>query len=371
MFLKSLNITNFKNYAELELDFSPNINCFAGNNGVGKTNLLDVIHYLSFCKSYVQNADMQDIRHNEDFFAIHGTFEKTGQADVVSCVQKRGARKIMRLNKKDYERLSEHIGLFPVVMISPYDSDLINDGSDVRRKFTDVVISQFNKSYLNDLIAYNQTLDQRNKMLKSNYFDETLCEVFDQQLSQYAPKIFESRTQFINQFSTLFQHYFDSLSNGLERVEIRYNSQLQNGVSFFEQLKNHRQKDRILQHSSIGIHKDDLMLFIDGYPVKKFASQGQQKSFTLAMRLAQLEFTKQQNGYFPILLLDDIFDKLDNARVLQLLELVGRNDFGQVFITDTDARRLERILNEQNIAFKLFDIAENSIINHVGSHANS
>jgi DNA replication and repair protein RecF len=376
MHLKSLNITNFKNYPEITLDFSPNINCFVGNNGVGKTNLLDAIHYLSFCKSYVQNADMQNIRHNEDFFAIHGTFSKKGQTDdVVSCVQKRATRKIMRLNKKDYERFSDHIGLFPVVMISPYDSDLINDGSDVRRKFTDVVISQFDKKYLENLIAYNQALEQRNKFLKSEQFDETLCEIFDQQLVQYGTKIFESRTNFLNQFSTLFQHYFDSLSNGKERVEIRYNSQLQDSLSFAEQLKNHRQKDQILQYTSVGIHKDDLLLLIDDFnfavPVKKFGSQGQQKSFTLAMRLAQLEFTKQQNGYFPILLLDDIFDKLDNTRILQLLELVGHNDFGQVFITDTDAQRLERILNEQNIAFKLFDIAENKIVNHVESHADS
>ena len=358
MFLKSITITNFKNYAELALDFSPNVNCFAGNNGVGKTNLLDAIHYLSFCKSYVQNVDMQNIRHSEEFFAIHGTFEKTGQTDAVSCIQKRGTRKIMRLNKKDYERFSEHIGLFPVVMISPYDSDLINDGSDVRRKFMDVVISQFDKSYLDNLIAYNQTLEQRNKMLKSDHFDETLCDVFDQKLVQYGSKIFDTRTDFITQFSTLFKHYFKILSKGFESVEIYYQSQLQGNLTFFEHLKNHRQKDRILQYSSIGLHKDDLVLLIDGFPVKKFGSQGQQKSFTLAMRLAQLEFTKQQNGYFPILLLDDIFDKLDNSRVLQLLELVGHSDFGQVFITDTDARRLEQVLNEQNIAFKLFDIAE-------------
>jgi DNA replication and repair protein RecF len=371
MFLSSLNITNFKNHVELALDFSPNVNCFAGNNGVGKTNLLDAIHYLSFCKSYVQSADMQNIRHNEDFFAIHGTFEKNAQTDVVSCIQKRGSRKIMRLNKKDYERFSDHIGVFPVVMISPYDSDLINDGSDVRRKFMDIVISQFDKFYLENLIAYNYALEQRNKFLKSEQFDEALCDVFDEKLVQYGTKIFESRTNFITQFSTLFFHYFDILANGSERVEIRYNSQLQDSVPISEQLKDHRQKDKILQYTSVGIHKDDLILLIDGFPVKKFGSQGQQKSFTLAMRLAQLEFTKQQNGYFPILLLDDIFDKLDNSRVLQLLEFVGHNDFGQVFITDTNAHRLEQILTEQNITFKLFDIAENNIINHVESHTDS
>jgi DNA replication and repair protein RecF len=356
---------------EIALDFSPNINCFAGNNGVGKTNLLDAIHYLSFCKSYVQSADMQNIRHNEDFFAIHGTFEKSGQIDVISCIQKRNVRKIVRLNKKDYDRFSEHIGLFPVVMISPYDSDLINDGSDVRRKFTDVVISQFNKSYLDDLIAYNQALEQRNKLLKSDYFDDTLCDIFNQQLAQFGTKIFESRTHFFNQFSSLFQHYFNILSNGSERVELRYSSQLQDSIPFSEQLQNQLSKDRLLQYTTIGIHKDDLLLLIDDFPVKKFGSQGQQKSFTLAMRLAQFEFIRQQNGYFPILLLDDVFDKLDNTRVHQLLDLVGRNDFGQVFITDTDAHRLDRILNEQNIAFKLFDIAEINIVNHVESHADS
>ncbi|MDR1951046.1 MAG: DNA replication and repair protein RecF [Bacteroidales bacterium] len=200
MFLKSLNITNFKNYVELALEFSPNINCFTGNNGVGKTNFLDDIHYLSFCKSYVQSADMQNIRHNEDFFAIHGSFEKNGQTDVVSCIQKRSSRKIMRLNKKEYERFSDHIGLLPVVMISPYDSDLINDGSDVRRKFMDIVISQFDKFYLENLIAYNQTLEQRNKFLKTEQFDETLCDVYDRKLVEYGSKIFTSRTNFLNQF---------------------------------------------------------------------------------------------------------------------------------------------------------------------------
>jgi DNA replication and repair protein RecF len=226
----------------------------------------------------------------------------------------------------------------------------------------DVVISQFNKSYLNDLIAYNQILEQRNKLLKSDDFDDTLCEFFNQQLVQSGTKIFDARTNFFNQFSTLFQHYFNSLSNGLERVEIRYSSQLQDTVPFIEQIQNQLQKDRLLQYTTVGVHKDDLVLLIDDFPVKKFGSQGQQKSFTLAMRLAQLEFTKQQNTYFPILLLDDLFDKLDNARILKLLELVGRSDFGQVFITDTDARRLERILNEQNITFKLFTIAENNIV---------
>ena len=371
MHLKSLNITNFKNYPELTLEFSPNINCFAGNNGVGKTNLLDAIHYLSFCKSFVQNADMQNIRHNEDFFAIHGTFEKNGQADTVSCIQKRGTRKIMRLNKKDYDRFSDHIGLFPVVMISPYDSSLIDDGSDVRRKFMDIVISQFDKFYLEHLIAYNQTLEQRNKFLKSEQFDETLCDIFDQKLVQHGSKIFESRTHFFNQFSTIFQQHFNTLSKGSERVEIRYNSQLQDNLPFSEQLQNSRQKDRMLQFTSVGIHKDDLLLLIDEFPIKKLGSQGQQKSFTLAMRLAQLEFTKQQNGCFPILLLDDIFDKLDKSRILRLLELVGDSNFGQVFITDTDARRLEIILNEQNINFKLFEIAENTITSHVESNTDS
>ncbi|MCL2414707.1 MAG: DNA replication/repair protein RecF [Bacteroidales bacterium] len=371
MHLKSLNITNFKNYPELALEFSPNINCFAGNNGVGKTNLLDAIHYLSFCKSFVQSADMQNIRHNEDFFAIHGTFEKNGQAEVVSCIQKRGSRKIMRLNKKDYERFSDHIGLFPVVMISPYDSSLIDDGSDVRRKFMDIVISQFDKFYLEHLIAYNQTLEQRNKFLKSEQFDETLCDVFDQKLIQHGSKIFESRKKFLDQFSTIFQQYFNTLSKGSECVEIRYNSQLQDSLSFAEQLQSSRQKDRMLQFTSVGIHKDDLVLLINDFAIKKFGSQGQQKSFTLAMRLAQLEFTKQQNGCFPILLLDDIFDKLDKSRILRLLELVGHNDFGQVFITDTDARRLESFLNEQYISFKLFEISENTIISHVESDADN
>jgi DNA replication and repair protein RecF len=256
-------------------------------------------------------------------------------------------------------------------MISPYDSALIDEGSEVRRKFMDIVISQFDKFYLEHLIAYNQTLEQRNKFLKSEQFDETLCDVFDQKLVEYGTKIFASRTNFSTQFSTLFQDFFNTLSKGSERVQIYYKSQLQSDLTFSEQLKNNREKDKILQFTSVGIHKDELLLLIDELPIKKFGSQGQQKSFTLAMRLAQLEFTKQQKESFPILLLDDIFDKLDNARILRLLELVGHNEFGQVFITDTDAERLERILNNQNINFKLFEIAENNIINNVESDADS
>lgn len=371
MFLKSIDITNFKNYTEHALDFYPNVNCFAGKNGVGKTNLLDAIHYLSFCKSYIQSIDTQNIRHHEDFFAIHGSFEKSNKINLVSCIQRRGARKIMRINKKDCERFSDHIGLFPVVMISPYDSDLINEGSEVRRKFMDVVISQFDKSYLENLIAYNQTLEQRNKYLKTDHLDETLCEVFNQQMVQFGTAVFEGRTRFISQFTPLFQHYFNILSNGLEEVDIRYNSQLQDEIPFLKQLQSQHQKDRLLQYTTVGTHKDDLSLLINEIPVKKFGSQGQQKSFTLAMRLAQLEFTKRQNGYSPILLLDDVFDKLDNSRVHQLLELVGHNEFGQVFITDTDADRLQKILSEQKIVFKLFVIVENNIINHVEPHAHS
>ena len=358
MYLQKLILTNFKNFEQADFEFSEKINCFIGNNGVGKTNLLDAIHYLSFCKSFFNPLDIQNIRHENDFFAIHGTyycdFEK---AELVQCIQKRNQRKKFLLNKKEYDRLADHIGKFPLVMISPYDSDLINDGSELRRKYIDSVISQFDKVYLDDLIQYNKALYQRNTLLKqfamNAYFDDGILEGWDEQLIRFGQEIFEKRKNFLDQLTPVFRHYFQWISGGLEIVDIRYQSQLMHG-SFRELMKKSRSRDSAAQYTTTGIHKDDLELEIDGFPIKKYGSQGQQKSFLIAVKLAQFEYTRNIKGFEPVLLLDDVFDKLDDFRVQQLIQLVSRNSFGQVFITDTSESRIRNIFNQMGIDHSIF-----------------
>lgn len=365
MFLNKLKLNNFKNYKEAELDFSAKINCFIGNNGTGKTNLLDAIHYLSFCKSYFNPIDSQNILHDAPYFTIHGLYRRNGNPDdKVSCIQKVNQRKKFLLNDKEYERLSDHIGLLPLVMISPYDRDLINEGSETRRKYIDAVISQFDKLYLDDLINYNKALLQRNNLLKSfaekHYFDRTALEIWDQQLSTLGEKIFARRKEFIREFIPLFQQYFEIISQGKEKISITYDSQLEDR-SLEELLIAALERDRQIRYTSVGTHKDDLIMNIEGFPVKKFGSQGQQKSYVVAIKLAQFEFTKNKRDFKPILLLDDIFDKLDEERVKQIIKLVGDNSFGQVFITDTQPDRIVNIFNKVNIDHKIFSVSDGKV----------
>ncbi len=362
MYLKKLTLTNFKNYPEAEFVFSDKINCFIGNNGVGKTNLLDAIHYLSFCKSYFNPVDSQNIRHNEDFFAIHGTYIRNDdQAEFVQCIQKRNYRKKFLINKKEYERLADHIGHFPLVMISPYDRDLINDGSEIRRKYIDSVISQFDKLYLDDLISYQKVLFQRNALLKTfaenHTFNESSLEVWNGQLVKYGKTLYDKRKSFLDRFIPIFQHYFSFISCGDESVDILYQSQLHEN-DFSDQLVESVSRDRAAQYTTTGIHKDDLEFRISGYPIKKFGSQGQQKSFVIAIRLAQFDYTKNVKGFKPVLLLDDIFDKLDDLRVEQLINLVSENSFGQVFITDTQEERVSRIFRSFETDHLIFKITQ-------------
>ncbi len=365
MYLKDLDITNFKNYPGARGGFSEKINCFTGDNGTGKTNLLDAIHYLSFCKSYFNAIDTQNIRHGEDFFAIHGNFLRNGDtSDKVSCIQKSGERKVFKLNDKAYDRLADHIGAFPVVMVSPYDRDLINEGSETRRKFIDSVISQFDRVYLDDLINYNKALQQRNSLLKQfwdrNFFDQGLLEIWDGQLARLGTEIYQRRNNFINRFIPIFQRYFEFISGGKEVVTISYESHLHDEDPVLL-LARSLEKDRILKYTSTGIQKDDLEFNISGFPVKKFGSQGQQKSFVIAVRLAQFDYTREEKGYKPILLFDDIFDKLDEHRVQQLIRLVSENSFGQVFITDTQRGRIEKIFRTVDIDHLIFNVTDGSL----------
>jgi len=365
MYLKKLLLNNFKNCSEAELLFSPKINCFVGNNGVGKTNLLDAIYYLSFCKSYFNSVDMQNIKHGEQFFSIHGTYQKNGGSeDLLSCLQKRASKKQFKLNKKDYDRLADHIGHFPLVMISPYDRDLINDGSDVRRKYIDGVISQFDHMYLDDLLNYNKALIQRNTLLKHfaemRTFDATSLEIWDEQIIVLGKRIFEKRELFLKEFAPIFQHYFEFISGGKEDVAIQYESQLQ-ADNLEVLLKSALNRDRKVRYTTVGIHKDDLLFKIGDYPIKKFGSQGQQKSFVIAIRLAQFDYTKNVKGFKPVLLFDDIFDKLDDSRVKQIIALVSDNNFGQVFITDTQRQRIEKIFKIVQIDHKIFEVEDGKI----------
>lgn len=370
MHLKQLKFTNFKNYEEGDISFSSKINCFIGNNGVGKTNILDAIYYLSFCKSYFNPIDSQNIRHSQDFFAIHGYYEQqNGSNDKVQCVLKPNKKKQFKLNDKEYDRLADHIGLLPLVMISPYDRDLINNHSDVRRKYLDGVISQFNGLYLTNLLNYNKALQQRNALLKSfaenRSYDADLLDMWDHKLHDLGTQIFAVRTQFIEDFRPIFQKYFSFISDGKEEVGIQYNSQLhQNELSLL--LKENLRKDQAIRYTSVGVHKDDLEFTISSYPIKKYGSQGQQKSFVIAIKLAQFEYMRQIKNQKPILLLDDIFDKLDSQRVEQIVKLVNEEEFGQVFITDTQKERIEHIFEHNSMDHKIFSI-ENQVISPLNS----
>lgn len=365
MYLQELKLSNFKNCQSADLLLSEKINCFVGLNAAGKTNVLDSIYYLAFCKSYFTLTDRQNIKHGEDFFAIHGDFRfDNEELHTISCVQKSASKKSFKCDKKEYERLADHIGKIPLVMISPYDSDLINSGSDLRRKFIDGVISQFDPSYLNNLLNYNKALQQRNKQLKffieNKMWDSTLLEMWDMQLIQNAVPINEKRKSFIEEFVPLFQKYYEIVSGTKERVSIGYNSALNEG-HYEELLSESINHDRYSAYTNVGVHKDDLIFLIDGHPVKQFASQGQQKSFVVAIKLAQFDFNYKKIGCKPILLLDDIFDKLDDNRVSQLVNLVGNDHFGQVFITDTQRQRIKYLMENTVVNYMIFKV-NNGII---------
>lgn len=358
MNLSHLILSNFKNYTEADLNFSEKINCLVGGNGAGKTNVMDAIYYLSFCKSYFNPIDSQNIKHDEDFFALHGFYNiQNEHEDKVSCIQKRNHKKQFRFNTKDYDRLADHIGKIPLVMISPYDRDLINEGSETRRKYIDGVISQFDKVYLKDLLEYNKALLQRNILLKSfaeqHYFDELSLNIWDEKIASLGENLHQKRKEFLKDFNPLFEEYYRYLSGDNEQVEVVYSSQLEEG-NLKDLLKKAVQRDRMARYTTQGIHKDDLILLIDGFPVKKFGSQGQQKSFVVAIKLAQFEYTRQKKGFKPILLFDDIFDKLDDERVSQIVELVSKENFGQVFITDTQHQRIKSIFDKIKIDHKIF-----------------
>ena len=359
MYLQKVTLVNFKNFETQTFDFQEKINCFVGNNGVGKTNVLDAIYYLSFAKSYFNPVATQNIRHSEDFFMIEGKYQINDKIDTVVCSLKRGHKKVVKRNGKAYEKFSDHIGYLPLVIISPADSDLITDGSDTRRKFIDNVISQSDNQYLQTLIKYNKVLVQRNSLLKyfalNRTFDAVNLKVYDEQLNNYGSTIFKKRKVFLEEFIPIFKNRYEAISSNNETVGLVYKTQL-NDIGFLELFEQNVERDRMLQYTSSGIHKDDLIFEIDGYPIKKFGSQGQQKSYLIALKLAQFDFIKKQSKVKPILLLDDIFDKLDDLRVAQIINLVNKNEFGQLFISDTHKDRTEEVVKVTKQPYKIFQL---------------
>ncbi len=360
MILKHISILNYKNLEQVELDFSPKINCFIGQNGMGKTNLLDAIYYLSFCKSSSNPIDSQNIRHDQDFFFIQGFYElEDGSPEEIYCGLKRRQKKQFKRNKKEYTRLSDHIGFIPLIMVSPSDSELIAGGSEERRRFMDVVISQYDKEYLEALIRYNKALAQRNILLKQDEEpDPELMVVWEEMMASMGEIVFRKRTSFIEEFIPIFQSFYSYISQDSEQINLSYESHLQTR-SFLQALQENRVRDRIMGYSLIGIHKDDLNMQIGNFPIKREGSQGQNKTYLIALKLAQFDFLKRTgSNTTPLLLLDDLFDKLDASRVEQIVKLVADDSFGQIFITDTNREHLDKILRKTEQSYSLFQVKQ-------------
>lgn len=363
MWLKRISILNYKNLEQVELAFSHKMNCIIGKNGMGKTNLLDAVYYLSFCKSATNAIDSQNILHDCDFFVIQGFYETDdGEPEEVYCGLKRRQKKQFKRNKKEYSRLSDHIGLIPLVMVSPADSWLIAGGSEERRRFMDVVISQFDREYLDALIRYNKALLQRNSLLKADMEpEEELMLVWEEMMAVAGETVYRKRKKFIDEFIPVFQSYYSYISQDREQVSLMYESHAAEG-DLLEQLKGTRQRDRILGYSTRGIHKDDLIMQLGDFPIKREGSQGQNKTYLIALKLAQFEFLKRTGSRTtPIVLLDDIFDKLDASRVEQIVKLVAGDSFGQIFVTDTNRDHLDKILRKIKGDYKLFEVEDGEI----------
>ena len=361
MRLNSISILNYKNIAQADLDFTAKINCFVGNNGMGKTNLLDAIYYLSFCKSHSNSIDNQNIKHDADFLMIQGKYELRENVEDIYCGIKRRQKKQFKRNKKEYSRLTDHIGLLPLVLISPNDDGLIADGSDERRKFVDGVISQYNNQYLNALMKYNHALKQRNALLKDEtMMDATLFEIWEEQMVLHGNYIFSERKQFVERFIPMFQQIYSFISEDKEKVGLVYKSQLDE-ANLAEKLLKNRERDRLIGFSMNGIHKDELEMSLADHPMKRVGSQGQNKTYLISLKLAQFNFLKQTHGVNPILLLDDIFDKLDEKRVTKIVELVAGNDFGQIFISDTNSKHWEDILPKINQSSQIFEVVDGEV----------
>ena len=355
MILNKLSILNYKNIRQAELAFSPKLNCFLGNNGMGKTNLLDAVYYLSFCRSYLNTPDTQVISWEQNVCVVQGDYAYEGREEEIFCALRRGQKKVFRRNKKEYERLSDHIGLLPLVMVSPLDSILIQGGSEERRRFMDLIISQQDKTYLQALIQYNKVLVQRNALLKAVDFQPAFLEVLDQRLTDFGRVVYEGRRRMIEEFTPIFNRYYQAIAGSSEEIRLRYVSQLDE-ADLRDLLARGRERDRVVGYTTMGIHKDELEMKLEDFLIRRIGSQGQNKSFLIALKLAQFAFLKAKSGTAPLLLLDDIFDKLDAERVARIISLVRQEEFGQIFITDTNRKYLDEILSAVADERVLFEV---------------
>lgn len=360
MILDTLSIVNFKNIGEEQITLSRGINCFVGDNGAGKTNILDAVHYLSLARSMHTLTDSQSVRHQEDGFIVDGRFaHDDDRREQVVCAYSRRGGKTLKRNGKEYDKLSDHVGHFPIVVVSPADTSLISDSAEERRRYINRFISQIDRTYLAALIRYNAALQERNKLLKTSPTEEMLL-IYDTMLAAAADVIFSSRKEIIERMLPLVASYYSLLAEEREQISIEYRSELQS-VPLMELLLASRQKDFVNEHTTSGVHRDDILFGICGHPLRKYGSQGQQKSFLIALKLAEYTLLAEHCGERPILLLDDLFDKLDMRRVAQLLKLVGGKDFGQILITDCNKHRLEYTLSEAQAEYQLFHITEGHV----------
>ncbi len=360
MKLSTLSLTNYKNITAASYQFDARINCFIGKNGVGKSNVLDAIYHLCFGKGYFNPSAVQNIQFDKEFFLLEGVFEREEKEEKIVCSLKKGNKKTMKRNGKVYDRLADHIGLLPLVIISPADRDLIIEGSSTRRKFIDGVMGQTDKAYLKDLLQYNKALAQRNALLKyfvaNQTFDQDTLSIYDEQLTQLGTNIYKKRKSFLATFIPIVKNHYKSISKSLEEIDIQHSSDLHQ-QDFATVLQNSLAKDRMAQFTTAGPHKEDLDFLIHGQPIKKFGSQGQQKSFLIALKLAQFDFIKEKAKVPPIVLLDDVFDKLDQDRVALIMQLVERDHFGQLFLSDTHQDRTLAALETTQLSYALFELS--------------
>lgn len=364
MILKNISIINYKNIKGVNLELSPKINCLIGHNGVGKTNFLDAIYYLSFCRSAGNPIDSQIITHGEDFFMLEGNYlDDRGDVENIYCGMKRGSKKHFKRNKKEYKRLSQHIGLIPLIFVSPADASLIEGGSEERRKLMDVVISQYDYSYIEALTNYNKALQQRNALLKMEEEpDAALMEIWEQEMARNGELIYQKRDQFVKELIPIFQRIYQHISGQREEVSLKYVSHCQRG-SLLEVIQRDRFKDRAVGYSLHGVHRDDLEMLIGDFQMKREGSQGQNKTFVLALKLAQFDFLRRtSSNTTPLLLLDDIFDKLDAQRVEAIVQLVSGENYGQIFITDTNRDHLDKILHESDGDYRIFSVENGNLL---------
>lgn len=361
MILNSISILNYKNIAEANLAFSPNVNCLIGDNGMGKTNILDAVYYLSFCKSYINQTDATVMRHGEPFMMLQGKYTRRDVQEDISLSLQRGKRKVVRRSGKEYQRLSQHIGLLPLVMISPMDWDLIRGAGEERRRFMDQIISQGDKDYLDSLIRYGKAVEQRNSMIKQGFNDPILYETVEAVMCDCAQRVHAARKAWVEKFTPTFMHYYAAVAGDGEKVSLHYESHL-NDTSMHDVLAACRERDMILGYTSRGVHRDDLDLLLGDHSMRRTGSQGQCKTYTIALRMAQYDFLREASPTTPILLLDDIFDKLDAHRVERIVDVVSSDRFGQIFITDTNRTHLDEIMQRIKGDHCMFTVRDGNVV---------